>query len=337
MFVGDAVETLGVFQFATVQRFDRAVAFDDPVAGSALAELHRLPGVTAVEPYRSVPAILRHGHHERREAILGLTSDPGLLRIVDTRGRFHEPRDDGLVVSAKLAELLGARPGDSIEIEVLELGRPRLTLPLVATVDDMVGTGAWLGIGGMNRLMSEQDAVSGAFLASDAALTHELDRSLASLPAVAASSSRAVQLKSFRDTIARTLLRMRTVNALFSVAIACGVVATTARQSLAERARDLASLRVLGYSRRDVSKILLGEQAVLVAAAIPLGLLLGAGFVMVATQGYDTELFRVPVVIRRRTLTIAALTVLAAAVATAAWIRRSLDSLDLVAVLKARD
>lgn len=337
MFVGDAVETLGVFQFATVQRFDRAVAFDDPVAGSALAELHRLPGVTAVEPYRSVPAILRHGHHERREAILGLTSDPGLLRIVDTRGRFHEPRDDGLVVSAKLAELLGTRPGDSIEIEVLELGRPRLTLPLVATVDDMVGTGAWLGIGGMNRLMSEQDAVSGAFLASDAALTHELDRSLASLPAVAASSSRAVQLKSFRDTIARTLLRMRTVNALFSVAIACGVVATTARQSLAERARDLASLRVLGYSRRDVSKILLGEQAVLVAAAIPLGLLLGAGFVMVATQGYDTELFRVPVVIRRRTLTIAALTVLAAAVATAAWIRRSLDSLDLVAVLKARD
>lgn len=336
-FVGDAVETLGDFQFATVQRFDRAVAFHDPASGAALGGLRRIPGVTAVEPYRSVPAILRHGHHERREAILGLLPGSQLLRIVDREGRVHEARDDGLTVSAKLAELLGAGPGDVVDVEILELSRPRLRLPIVATVDDMVGTGAWLGIGALDRAMGEQDAVSGAFLAADPAVTHELDRALAGIPAVAAVSSRAVQLASFRDTIARTLLRMRAVNALFAVAIACGVVATTARQSLAERARDLASLRVLGFTRREVATILLGEQALLVLAAIPLGLLLGAGFVVVATQGYDTELFRVPVVIRRRTLALAALTVAAAAAATAAWIRRSLDALDLVAVLKARD
>ena len=336
-FVGDAVETLGDFQFATVQRFDRAVAFHDPASGASLGELARVPGVTAVEPYRSVAAILRHGHHERREAILGLPPAPALLRIVDRRGRVHEPRDDGLTVSSKLAELLDARPGDVLDVEVLELSRPRLRLPIVATVDDMVGTGAWLGIGGVNRAMGEQDAVSGALVAADGAAAGDLDRALSEIPAVAAASSRAVQLASFRDTIARTLLRMRAVNALFSVAIACGVVATTARQSLAERARDLASLRVLGFTRREVATILLGEQAVLVLAAIPLGLLLGVGFVVVATQGYDTELFRVPVVIRRRTMTVAALTVVAAAAATAVWIRRSLDSLDLVAVLKARD
>ena len=336
-FVGDAVETLGDFQFATVQRFDRAVAFQDPAAGASVAELRRLPGVTAVEPFRSVAAILRHGHHERREAILGLTVDSDLLRIVDRDGRVHPPRDDGLTVSAKLAELLGASLGDTLDVEVLELSRPRLRLPIVATVDDMVGTGAWIGIGALNRAMGEEDAVSGALLAADAAVAADLDSALAGIPAVAAVSSRAVQLASFRDTIARTLLRMRAVNALFSVAIACGVVATTARQGLAERARDLASLRVLGFTRREVATILLGEQALLVAAAIPLGLLLGAGFVVVATQGYDTELFRVPVVIRRRTLTVAALTALAAAAATAAWIRRSLDALDMVAVLKARD
>ena len=125
-FVGDAVETLGDFQFATVQRFDRAVAFHDPASGSALGELARVPGVTAVEPYRSVAAILRHGHHERREAILGLSPAPALLRIVDRQGRVHEPRDDGLTVSSKLAELLDARPGDVLDVEVLELSRPRL-------------------------------------------------------------------------------------------------------------------------------------------------------------------------------------------------------------------
>jgi len=336
-FVGDAVETLGDFQFATVQRFDRAVAFEDPASGGALAELRRLPGVTAVEPWRSVPAILRHEHHERREAILGLVPAPRLLRIVDSGGRSHEPRDDGLVVSAKLAELLGAEPGDVIDVEILELHRPRLRLPVVATVDDMVGTNAWLGIRALNRLLGEEDAVSGAFLSADPAFATDLDRALAGLPAVAAGSSRAVQLASFRDTIARTLLRMRSVNALFSLLVAAGVVATTARQSLDERARDLASLRVLGFTRGEVATILLGEQAVIVLAAIPLGLLLGVGFVHVATQGYDTELFRVPVVIRRRTLAVAALTVVAAAAVAGLRIRRSLDSLDLVAVLKARD
>lgn len=336
-FVGDAVETLGNFQFSTVQRFDRAVAFEDPASGAAVGELERLPGVTAVEPYRSVPAILRHEQHERREAVLGLSPGAAMLRVVDRHGRVHEPRADGLVVSAKLAELLGARPGDTLDVEVLEMHRPRFRLPVAATVDDMVGTGAWLDLSALNRLMGEEDAVSGAFLAADAALAADLDRALAGIPAIAGSASRPAQLQSFRDTIARTLLRMRTVNALFSVLIACGVVATTARQSLAERSRDLASLRVLGFTRREVETILLGEQAVLVLAAIPLGLLLGAGFVVVTTQGYDTELFRVPVVIRSRTLAVAALTLVAAATATGAWIGRSLGSLDLVAVLKARD
>jgi len=339
-FVGDAVEALGDFQFSVVQRYDRAVAFDEPVAGAAIRDLRRLPGVTAVEPYRSVPVILRHAHHERRETILGLAPSATLSRAVDRNGRVHAPRADGLLVSLKLAELLGTHPGDWIEVEVLEGHRPRLRLPLADTVDDMIGTGAWFDLTALNRLMGEEDAVSGAFLATSGAAPDaavDLEGELAEIPQIAGSSSRQAQLASFRDTIARMLLRMRVVNALFAVTIACGVVATTARQSLAERSRDLASLRVLGFSRRETGAILLGEQAVLVLAAIPPGLLLGVGFVFLATQGYDTELFRVPVVIRRRTLALAALTVLAAAIATAAWIRRSLDDLDLVAVLKARD
>ena len=130
---------------------------------------------------------------------------------------------------------------------------------------------------------------------------------------------------------------MRTVNTFFAAVIACGVVLTTARQSVAERSRDLASLRVLGFTRAEVSAILLGEQAVLTLAAVPLGLFLGLGFVVVTSWGYDTELFRVPVVVHRRTFAIAAATVLAAALASALVVRRSLDRIDLVAVLKAKD
>jgi putative ABC transport system permease protein len=130
---------------------------------------------------------------------------------------------------------------------------------------------------------------------------------------------------------------MRTVNTLFAVAIACGVVATTARQSVMERRRELASLRVLGFTRGEVAAIVLGEQAILTLAAVPPGLLFGAGFVVVTTWGYDTELFRVPAVVHSRTYAIAAATMLGSALASALVVRRLLDRLDLVAVLKARD
>lgn len=337
MFVGDAVQDLGRFQFEVVQRFDRSVALVDPVGPAVIAELARLPGVTRVEPFRAVSATLRHGRRERRQEILALDCGAELLRIVDRHGRRHEPRRDGLLVSAKLADLLGAVPGDELEIDVLEGRRPRTRLVLAGTVDDMVGTSAWLHPDTLRRLLGEAATVSGAFLAVDPARAADLDGRLAAAPHVAGVVSRGVQVRTFRETIARTLLRMRTVNTLFAIVIACGVVATTARQGVIERSRDLASLRVLGFTRREVAAILLGEQAILTLAAVPLGLLLGHAFVVVTSWGYDTELFRIPLAVHRSTFAVAAATVLAAALAAAGVVRRLLDDLDLVAVLKARD
>jgi putative ABC transport system permease protein len=337
MFVGDAVSDLGDFQFTEVQRFDRTVTLVEPAGPGAIAALARLPGVWRVEPFRAVTATLRFGPRERRQEIMALAEQGELLRLVDRRGTVHDVRREGLVVSTKLADLLGARPGDALEVEVLEGRRPRVTLPIVATIDDMVGTAAYLHIDALRGLLGESGTVSGAFLAIDTARSGLLDRALADTPQVSGVVARDVQLRTFRETIAATLLRMRTVNALFAAVIACGVVATTARQSVIERSRDLASLRVLGYTRREVAAILLGEQAILTLAAVPPGLLLGAGFVVVTTWGYDTELFRVPARVHPRTYAIAAGTLLLAAAAAAVLVRRQLDRLDLVAVLKARD
>lgn len=337
MFVGDAVQHLADFQFTAVQRFDRSVTFVEPVGPQAVRELGRLPGVTAVEPFRVVAATLRCGPRQRRQEIMAPAADGELLRILDDRGRSHEPRRDGLLVSRRLAELLGARVGDSLEVDVLEGHRPKVTLVIAGTVDDMVGTSAWIHADTLRGILGEGPAFSGAFLALDAAHAAAADARLADSPRVAGFVSRERQLGTFRETIARTLLRMRTVNTLFAIAIACGVVATTARQSVIERSRDLASLRVLGFTRREVAAILLGEQALLTLAAVPLGLVLGYAFVVVTTWGYDTELFRVPAVVQPRTYALAAATVLAAALVAAGIVRRLLDRLDLVAVLKARD
>lgn len=337
LFVGDAVQDLADFEFTQVQRYDRAVTFADARGQDVVAACTRLPGVRAAEPIRGVMATLRHGPRERRQEIIALAEGGELLRIVDRRGRVHEPPRRGVVLSRRLAELLGVQPGGEVEADILEGRRPRVRWIVAGVVDDMVGTSAWVCAETLRASLHEGPTVSGVLLAVDPSRTAELDGALADSPRVAGFVARDLQRRTFDDTIARTLLRMRTVNAVFAVVIACGVVATTAWQSVVERSRELASLRVLGFTRSEVAAILLSEQAILTLAALPPGLLLGAAFVRVTTWGYDTELFRIPAVVHPRTCAVAAVTVIGAALAAALTTRGLLDRLDLVGVLKARD
>jgi putative ABC transport system permease protein len=333
----DAIDGLLNFQFWTVQRHNVTVGFVEPAAAQAMYELQHLPGVLQVEPMRGVAAEFRFQNRRRRQDILGLTSAPQLFRLVDGDGRVHELPPTGLLISSKLAELLDVQPGETVEVSVKEGRRPVVNLQIERLIDDMIGTSAYMHIDALRRILREGDTLSGAFLSVESHRLPDLYRQLKQTPRVAGVTSKLVALQSLRDTLGNTLMRMRAINLAFASVIACGVVYNSARIAVAERSRDLASLRVLGYTRYEISYILLGELALMTAAAIPLGLLLGYGFVHLVSLGYDTELFRVPVVVYRSTFGLATTVVLAASVGAALVVRRQLDTLDLVAVLKARE
>jgi len=115
-----------------------------------------------------------------------------------------------------------------------------------------------------------------------------------------------------------------------------GVVYNNARIALSVRSRELATLRVLGFTRAEVSAVLLGEQAVQVVVAIPVGLWLGRGLAALVLRTVEDELFRMPLIISNATYGFAAV-VVAASVASAFLVRRRVDALDMAAVLKSRD
>jgi putative ABC transport system permease protein len=189
----------------------------------------------------------------------------------------------------------------------------------------------------LNRLMREGRVISGAYLAVDPARLEVLYHRIKQAPRVAGVVVKEAALASFRETIADNLMLMRAFNIFFACVIAFGVVYNSARIALAERSRELATLRVIGFTRAEVSRILLGELAVLTAVAIPAGLVLGHGFAALAAWGNDTELFRIPFVIEPATYGFAALVTLVAAVASGLVVRRRIDQLDLVAVLKTKE
>jgi putative ABC transport system permease protein len=333
----DSIDLLLDVQFNVAQRQDVTVSFVEPASARAFYELERLPGVLRVERSRAVLARLRFGNKSRQVAITGLEPGSQLARVVDAgRGPVGLP-PTGLVLSAKLAELLGVQRGDTVIVEVLEGSRPVRQAVVTDLVKEYMGTSAYMDLGALERIMREEGSLSGGFLQVDQALVQDLYRRLKATPAVAGVSLRRAAIQSFRETIAQTFDFLIFFNILFSVIIAFGVVYNAARILLSERNRELATLRVMGFERGEVSFILLGELAMLVLIGIPLGLLLGYELAALIVRIYDTELYRFPLVISVRTYLFASTTVLVAAVISGLITRRKLDRLDLVAVLKARE
>ncbi len=337
-FMVDAVDYAMESQFSVAQRQDVSVAFVEATGARALSDLAHLPGVQNCEPYRSLPARVRSEYRSRRLGVMALQPGGRLYRVLDINRREIPLPAAGVVLSEKLAEVLAVGVGDTVTIEVLEGRRPVRKVPVAGLVADFAGIAVYMDIRAANRLMEEGDTISGAFLAVDPERMDALYRELKSSPRVSGVAIKGATLASFRKTIAENLLRMRLFNVLFASVIAVGVVYNAARITLSERARELATLRVIGFTRGEISLILLGELAMLLFIAIPIGLALGYGLAaLVIGLAYDTELFRIPLRIARSTYGFAATVTLAAALASGLASRRLLDRLDLIAVLKSKE
>ena len=337
LFIADAVTEMMRMQFETVERQDVTVSFVQPRSKRALFELGRLPGVLSVEPVRTVPVRLRAGHRSRQIGLTGLVDEPRLRRIVDTRGRVVRPPPEGVVLTSTLATLLEIAPGDRLTIEVLEGRRPQQDVLVSGLVEEYLGIAAYMSPPALRRLLGEDEVLSGGYLAVDPRREGDLYHSLKTMPAVAGVSLKRAAFERFRSTMDQTMGVMILFNVLFAGTIAFGVVFNAARISLSERSRDLASLRVLGFTQGEIAAILNGELAVFVALGIPLGLAMGYGLAVFTTSAFETELYRFPVVVTPRTYFAAAAVTIGAAIASAAIVRRRLNRLDLIAVLKTRE
>jgi putative ABC transport system permease protein len=333
----DAMDQLMVTQFSVAERQDLTLSFVEPLSSSARFALERLPGVRQVEPQRAIPVRLRAGHRDRTLAISGVPSEPELRRPVDRDNRVIAPPPEGLVLSAILARVLGVAPGDDVTVEVLEGRRQVRRVRVAAVVDDMFGIAAYMNIDALHRLVQEGATLSGAALLIDPLREDELSATLKRVPAVGAVASKRIVLENFKQTMAENMGVMLTFNVLFAGVIAFGVVYNAARVSLSERSRELASLRVLGFTRAEISLVLLGELAILTVAALPVGAAIGHGLTVLLVQSFESEIYRFPLVGSTRTMAWAALTVITASFFSGLVVRRRLDRLDLVGVLKLRE
>ncbi len=336
-FQGDSVDFMVDVQFGLSQREDLAVTFVEPASRRALYELQSLEGVEHGEVFRTVPARLRFRQRNYLTGIQGVESGGDLSRLLDDKFRPINLPPSGIVLTDHLGEMLGVREGDLLTVEVLEGSRPVLQIPVTGLVSQFIGVSAYMDRRALNRVMKEGDTISGAYLSADPFYHNGIFAKLKEMPRVAGTELREKAIANFYDTMAETILIFTFINTILAGTIAFGVVYNSARIALSERSRELASLRVLGFTRGEISYILLGELSVLTLAAIPLGFLIGRGMCAYIAENMKTDLFRIPLILEPNTYAFAATVVLVAACISGMIVRRKLDHLDLIAVLKTKE
>lgn len=334
----DAMEAIIDTQFTLSLRGDITVWTADPTdAARVRLELGRIAGVIGVETTRFVQVQMSFGHRHERVLVRGFAPRPELYRLVDVDNHQLPLEDRGLLLTDRLAAKLGVRPGERVRLEVLE-GEPRhLELEVGGTVRDMMGLNAYIDRNALNRALGDGDLGGGQVLSVERGREAEVLARTQAMPRVAGAFSKATMVRNMQEISARNVRIMSTLMTVFASVIAVGVVYNNARIVLAERGWELASLRVLGFTRAEVSAMLLGEMAITIAAALPLGMALGWVLIHAISELLKSDQFFFPVVIRARTYAWAALCVVAAGIASGAVVRRRIDRLDMVAVLKTRE
>ena len=333
----DSIDLMLRVQFSQVLRGDVSLGLIEVTPASVVREAARLPHVLAVEPARNIGVRLVHGHHVWRGSLQGRSPRAELQRIVDVESVVHEVVPGGLLLTDRLARRLQVQPGQMLRVEIQEGERRVLQLPVAGTVREMMGMGAYIERRSLNQLLGEGDVVNQLTLAVDHRHENELLQRLQSLPRVAAAFSKTVMLRNVQGITARNILIFSTILTVFASVIAVGVVYNQTRIALAERAWELSSLRVLGFTRAEVSTLLFAELAIETLLAIPLGLLAGHQLASAIVRLIQTEEFYFSVEISPSTYAFSALSVVLAGVVSASIVHRRIRQLDLVGVLKTRE
>jgi putative ABC transport system permease protein len=329
-----------VYSTGLVERFGRLAgltAIGEMIVRHVLRALAQLPGVVRVEATRAVAVQLTHGNRSERTAIESVDPASILTSRIDSNGEEIALPPAGLMLSRQLADQLQAKAGDIVRVDLLGGRRTSLWLPVVRIVDEIIGARAYAPPATINKLSRDTSPAGGALLKIDPAARDRILMRLSAMPVVLGVAERAVALARFEQLIRQNILTMIGFYVSFASAIAIGVVYNSARIHFSERAHELATLRVLGYQRREVAVVLLGEIALLVAAAIPLGCVVGYGLAHLMIAMFSSDLFRLPYAATRASYGYAALVILAAAISTAMVVARRVEALDMVRVLKARD
>lgn len=336
-FMFDAVTLMADTMFTLSNRQHVTLVLNRAAPERAVIDALALPGVRQAEGGYSMPARLVHGHRERLSAVQAHFPRETLARLLDDDARVVALPAEGLVLPERLAEALSVGIGDMVRVEMLAPPREALELPVAAIIAQGMGQEAHIAASALFAAMRVAPQVNRINLLMTPDEMPALNEAIKSTPAVAGLTDWAEVRRQFDATLSENLLTMMTIQTMVGLMTAIGVVYNAARIQVSERSHELASLRVLGFTRFEVGYVLVGEIMLLTLIAIPVGWVAGYFLAAGLMTAMATDLVEIPFVITRRTYAHAGLAVFLASLGAVLVVRRRLDRVDLAEALKARE
>ena len=332
-----AINEMVDVQYNMSQHEDLMALYAEPTATKSLYSLKSIKGVELAEGFRNVPANLKFEHRSYRSSISGVEPKSFLTDLLDSKLNKISVPQEGVIITDYLSQQLHIKVGDILTIEVLEGNRPTIHVPIIGTVKQYLGLNVYMQRRTLNRLLKEGNVISGAYLQVDEKYQKSVYNQLKNMPRIAGVVQQKSAIEGFYETMDDTILFFSFISTLLGASIAFGVVYNSMRIALSERSRELASLRVLGFHRSEIAYILLGEQALLTLLAIPLGFVIGYLLCGYLAFQFNSDLYRIPLILENDVYAKAALVVLASSLLSGFMIWRNLGQLDMVSVLKAKE
>ena len=323
--------------FDRTNRQHATVILHQPVADRAELDALSLPGVLHAEGIHAAPIRISKGAASKLVSLMARDPDARLTRLLDTEGTVIPLPETGAALPESLAQQLGARPGETVRIELLAPPRAPWEVTVTGVFRQSMGQDILMRRDAFFGLMNETPQVNMLHLAIDPLALPALQAQVKQTPAITGFTLWADVRSSMEATMNESLITMTVIFSVLGMLITIGVVYNAARIQLAERAHELASLRVLGFRRSEVAYVLVAEQMLLTIVALPVGWLLGYWFAVLMTQGFSTDIISLPMVISRATYAQAALTTLLTALVSVLLVRRRLDRIDIVTALKQKE
>jgi len=332
-----AINEMVDVQYNMSQREDFVAYYTEPTSSRSLKSLESVQGVEYAEGFRSVTVKLRYEHRSYRTSVNGMDSNMQLSRLLDSDLNDIQLPENGVIITDYLSEQLHIKPGDLLTIEVLEGNRPTLQVPVIGTAKQYLGLNVYMQRSTLNQLLKEGDVISGAYLKVDDHYQKQAYKNIKDMPRIVGVVEQKSAIEGFYETMNDTILFFTFISTMLGGSIAFGVIYNSMRIALSERNRELASLRVLGFRRSEVAYILLGELGLLTLVAIPIGFVIGNGLCAYLAMKFDSDLYRIPLILENDVYAFAALVVIGSSIISALMIWRNLAHLDMVAVLKAKE
>jgi putative ABC transport system permease protein len=337
-FTIDAINFMLKYQFHEVRREDVKVSFPIERGKDAFYSVRRFDHVRRAEPVLQYPFEVSSKWRKKDTIIIGLPRDAHLQKLLDEDKRYVDVGDQGLVLSKRLAEELHVHVGDSVTLKPL-MGRitDERDVPVRQVVKQYLGTSGYMNIHALSRVLDQGFAMNAALLQVEPGMERSLNASLKDVPGISSVEIKDMSYVNLLNTLGRNIKIINTILIIFAGVIACSVIYNVTTIALAERQRELASLRVLGFTIEEVGRIVYHENFVLAGFGVVFGIPVGMGIASILVRLYDNELYRLPYYIAPKTYVIASVATIVFVILANLAVKHKIRALDMVEVLKARE